>query len=237
MEGVFSAWSGVFGVPSVFTRLGASPLSSLPDTRTNRLAIQRAKERVARKSSLLAQKTAKEATSPKPLDTSESPNMNTPCSGVPPAHGRGKGSKPREGHEHEDRVDGPQRGDDRPNRDVHGERGRREREHDGYPDGREHGEQHDVEGAAAGVRAGDGARDGRGLRGDLRRDLVDRTQVGHRFGLGKAVFHAVADGLVVERERLLDFGVRQLAQRRSSSDRNSCLVIVVHLALQSHRST
>lgn len=57
------------------------------------------------------------------------------------------------------------------------------------------------------------ARDGRGLRGDLRRDLFDRTQVCHRLGFGKAVFHVVADGLVVERERLLDFGVRQLAQR------------------------
>ena len=84
---------------------------------------------------------------------------------------------------------------------------------DGYPDGREHGEQHDVEGAAAGARAGDGARDGRSLRGDLRRDLVDRAQVCHRFGFGKTVFHAVAYGLVVERERLLDFGVRELAQR------------------------
>lgn len=213
LEGVFSAWSGVFGVPSVFTRLGVSLPSSLPDTRTNRLAIQRAKERVARKSSLLAQNTAKEATSPKPLDTSERPNTEHAGQRHAPAQGRGKGGKPREGHEHEDRVDGPQRGDDRPYRDIHGERGRREREHDGYPDGREHGEQHDVEGAAAGVRAGDGARDGRGLRGDLRRDLVDRAQVCHRLGFGKTVFHAVADGLVVERERLLDFGVRQLAQR------------------------
>jgi len=68
-------------------------------------------------------------------------------------------------------------------------------------------------GAPAGVGPRDGARDGRGLGGDLRRDLVDRTQARNRLGLGKAVFHAVADGLVVERERLLDFGVRELAQR------------------------
>lgn len=132
---------------------------------------------------------------------------------MPPPRVEARAGKPREGHEHKDRVDGPQRGDDRPDCHVHGERGRREGEHDGYPDGREHGEQHDVEGAAAGVRAGDGARDGRGLRGDLRRDLVDRTQACQRLGFGKAIFHAIADGLVVERERLLDFGVRQFTQR------------------------
>ena len=82
MEGVFSAWAGVFGVPLAFTRLDVSS-SSEPLTRTNRLAIQRAKVRVAWKSSLLAQNTAKEAMSPKPLDTSERPNTNTPGSGMP----------------------------------------------------------------------------------------------------------------------------------------------------------
>ena len=50
----------------------------------NRLATQRAKALVAWKSSLLAQNTAKEATSPKPLDTSERLRMKTPGSGIPP---------------------------------------------------------------------------------------------------------------------------------------------------------
>ena len=213
MEGVFSAWSGVFGVPSVFTRLGASPPSFLPDTRTNRLAIQRAKERVARKSSFAGPEHGEGGDESEAARHEREPEYEHAGQRHAPAKGRGKGGKPREGHEHEDRVDGPQRGDDRPDRDIHGERCRREREHDGHPDGGEHGEQHDVEGAAAGVRAGDGARDGRSLRGDLRRDLVDRAQVGNRLGLGKAVLHAVADGLVVERERLLHLGVWELAQR------------------------
>lgn len=87
------------------------------------------------------------------------------------------------------------------------------RKHDGHPDGGEHREQNDDQGAAAGVGPRDGARYGRRLGGDLRRDLIDWAQVCHRLGFGKTVLHAVADGLVVERERLLDFGVRQLTQR------------------------
>lgn len=201
-------WSAVAGWPSGLSVFGA--IAAYAHEQSGDPARERARE--------LEEQSAR----PKDAERREQPDAahderdtedeGTGCR-VASADERRERRQPREGHEHEDRVDGPQRGDDRPDRDVHGERGRRERERDGYPDGGEHREQHDVEGAAAGVGPRDGARDGRGLRGDLRRDLVYRTQVCHRLGFGKAVFHAVADGLVVERERLLDLGVRQLAQR------------------------
>ena len=161
---------------------------------------------------MLAQKTAKEATSPKPLDTSERPRTKTPGSGIPPPRVEVSAAIPAKGISTRTASTAHSAAMTAQIATYTASAAAASASTTGTQMG-ENTASSTMFRVRLPVLARAMARDGRGFGGDLRRDFIDRTQVCHRLGFGKAVFHAIADGLVVERERLLDFGVRQLAQR------------------------